>query len=64
MHRGHDLVVENNIMGIQLKCIKSRSSEEMGDSTRLDFQMDFSEIHVRMLFLFVLLHSCGNLFSI
>lgn len=46
VHRGHDLVLENNIMGIQLKCIKSRSSEEMGDSTRLDFQMDFSEIHL------------------
>ncbi|KAK9271467.1 hypothetical protein L1049_027058 [Liquidambar formosana] len=46
LHREHDLVVENNIMGIQLKSIKSRSSEDVGDSTRLDVQMDFSEIHL------------------
>lgn len=46
MHREHDLIVENNIMGIQLKSIKSRSNEDVGESTRLDVQMDFSEIHV------------------
>lgn len=46
MHQEHDLVVENNIMGIQLKIIKPRSSEDVGDSTRLDVLMDFSEIHL------------------
>ncbi|KAF5955463.1 hypothetical protein HYC85_008319 [Camellia sinensis] len=46
LHRGHDLLVENNIMGIQVKSIKSRSIEDVGESTRLDIQMDFSEIHL------------------
>lgn len=46
VHHEHDIDVENNIMGIQLKIIKSRFSEDVGDSTRLDVQMDFSEIHV------------------
>ncbi|XP_042988908.1 protein SABRE isoform X2 [Carya illinoinensis] len=46
VHHEHDIDVENNIMGIQLKIIKSRFSEDVGDSTRLDVQMDFSEIHL------------------
>ncbi|KAJ8762590.1 hypothetical protein K2173_008029 [Erythroxylum novogranatense] len=46
VHREHNLVVENNIMGVQLKSIKSRSTEDIGDSTRLDVQIDFSEIHL------------------
>lgn len=46
MHREHGLSVENNIMGIQLKSTKSRSTEDLGESTRLDFQLEFSEIHV------------------
>nr|KJB58840.1 hypothetical protein B456_009G228700 [Gossypium raimondii] len=46
MHLQHDIVVENNIMGIQLKCIKSRSTEDVGESERLDVQLDFSEIHL------------------
>ena len=48
LHRGHNLVVENNIMGIQLKSIKSQCIEDVGESTRLEVQMDFSEIHVRI----------------
>lgn len=51
MHQGRNLVVDNNIMGIQMRSIKSRSSEDVGDSTRLDVQLDFSEIHVWMLIL-------------
>ncbi|KAE8666757.1 Protein SABRE [Hibiscus syriacus] len=46
LHRQHDIAVENNIMGIQLKCIKSRSTEDVGESTRLDVQLDFSEMHL------------------
>ncbi|XVF36567.1 hypothetical protein REPUB_Repub19eG0068700 [Reevesia pubescens] len=46
VHRGHDIVVENNIMGIQLKSIKSRPTEDVVESTRLDVQLDFSEIHL------------------
>ncbi|GMY06946.1 protein SABRE isoform X1, partial [Fagus crenata] len=46
VHQEHNLVVENNIMGIQLRILKSRSSEDVGESTRLDVQMDFSEIHL------------------
>ncbi|KAK6940268.1 FMP27, GFWDK domain [Dillenia turbinata] len=45
-HQGHDLVAENNIMGIQLKSTKSQSSEDMGESTRLDVQIDLSGIHL------------------
>ncbi|XVE95166.1 hypothetical protein REPUB_Repub02eG0072900 [Reevesia pubescens] len=46
VHHEHDIVVENNIMGIQLKSIKSRSTEDVGESTRIDVQLDFSEIHL------------------
>uniref|UniRef100_A0A2P2MSK6 Protein SABRE isoform X1 n=1 Tax=Rhizophora mucronata TaxID=61149 RepID=A0A2P2MSK6_RHIMU len=46
VHREHNLVIENNIMGIQLKSVKSRSTEDIGESTRLDVQLDFSEIHL------------------
>ncbi|KAJ0025914.1 hypothetical protein Pint_07300 [Pistacia integerrima] len=44
LHQEHGLGVENNIMGIQLKSTKSRSTEDLGESTRLDFLLDFSEI--------------------
>lgn len=33
-------------MGIELKTMKSQASEDVGESTRLDVQLDFSEIHV------------------
>ena len=46
VHREHELVVENNIMGIQFKIIKSRCLEDLGETARLDLQMEFSEIHV------------------
>ncbi|XP_010277543.1 PREDICTED: protein SABRE [Nelumbo nucifera] len=46
VHRGHDLVIENNIMGIHLRSSKSQSNEDMGESTHFDVQMDFSEIHL------------------
>lgn len=46
LHKGLDLVVENNIMGIQVKSTKSQSVEDVGESTRLDIQMEFSEIHL------------------
>ncbi|XP_043712424.1 protein SABRE isoform X1 [Telopea speciosissima] len=46
VHRGQDLFVENNVMGIHLRSSKSVSNEDMGESTRLDVQMDFSEIHL------------------
>ncbi|KAL6176770.1 hypothetical protein ACLB2K_053403 [Fragaria x ananassa] len=45
-HREHDFAFENNIMGIQLKSSKSQSSEDVGESTRLDVQLEFSEIHL------------------
>ena len=48
VHREHSIVVENKIMGIQLKSIKSQLSEDVGESTRVDIQLDFSEIHVRV----------------
>lgn len=46
IHRGYGLVVENNIMGIQLKCTTSKSVEELGESVRLDVQLEFSEIYL------------------
>lgn len=41
-------MAENSIMGIQLKSTKSRSIEDVGESTRLDVELDFSEIYVCM----------------
>ncbi|XP_061371719.1 protein SABRE isoform X2 [Gastrolobium bilobum] len=46
VHRESGLSIENNIMGIQLKSTKSRSTEDVGESTRVDFQLEFSEIHL------------------
>ncbi|OIT20883.1 protein sabre [Nicotiana attenuata] len=46
VHREVGLMVENNIMGIQLKGTKTRSFEDVGESTRVDVQMEFSEIHL------------------
>ncbi|XP_057773183.1 protein SABRE-like [Salvia miltiorrhiza] len=45
-HRGYGLLVENNIRGIQLKCMKSQAVEDLGESVRLDVQMEFSEIYL------------------
>ncbi|KAL3504883.1 hypothetical protein ACH5RR_034724 [Cinchona calisaya] len=46
MHRGQGLVIENNILGIQLKSRKSRTVEDLNESTRLDVQLEFCEIHL------------------
>ncbi|KAL0718645.1 hypothetical protein Bca4012_067968 [Brassica carinata] len=46
VNREHDLVAENNITGIQLRSVKSKSFEDTGESTRLDVQMELSEIHL------------------
>ncbi|CAH9105183.1 unnamed protein product [Cuscuta epithymum] len=46
VHHGEGLLADSNIMGIQLKGSKSRSIEDVGESTRLDVQMEFSEIHL------------------
>ncbi|KAL2317608.1 hypothetical protein Fmac_031484 [Flemingia macrophylla] len=46
VHSEHNLYAENNIMGIQFKSIKSRPAKDVGESTRLHFQLEFSEIHV------------------
>ncbi|KAL9684811.1 hypothetical protein QQ045_022252 [Rhodiola kirilowii] len=45
-HKEYDIVLDNNIMGIQLKSIKSLSSDDIGDNARIDVQVDFSEIHL------------------
>ncbi|CAI0464014.1 unnamed protein product [Linum tenue] len=45
LHQEHNLLLENNIMGFKFKCLKSPSSEDV-ESTRLDIQMDFSEMHL------------------
>ncbi|GER37363.1 Golgi-body localisation protein domain [Striga asiatica] len=46
VHRSYGLTIDNNIMGIQLKCMKSCSIEDVGESVKLDVQMEFSEIHL------------------
>nr|XP_043638538.1 protein SABRE isoform X2 [Erigeron canadensis] len=46
VHKEHSIVLENNIMGIQFKSVKSRFVEDIGESTRLDVQLEFSEIHL------------------
>ncbi|KAK7372939.1 hypothetical protein VNO80_06330 [Phaseolus coccineus] len=45
-HRERNLYVENNIMGIQFRSIKSRPTKDGGESTRLHFQLEFGEIHI------------------
>ncbi|KAK4387684.1 protein SABRE [Sesamum angolense] len=45
-HRGYGLMLENNIMGVQLKLMKSRTVEDVGESAKLDIQLEFSEIHL------------------
>ncbi|XP_061345729.1 protein SABRE-like [Gastrolobium bilobum] len=45
-HREYGISVESNITGIQLESIKSRSTKDVGESTCLDFQLEFSEIHL------------------
>ncbi|CAH2047248.1 unnamed protein product [Thlaspi arvense] len=46
VNREHDLVAGNNITGIQLRSVKSKSLEDTGECTRLDVQMELSEIHL------------------
>nr|XP_043614487.1 protein SABRE-like [Erigeron canadensis] len=43
VHKEHCVTLENNITAIQFKSIKSPS---VGETTQLDLQLDFSEIHI------------------
>ncbi|KAK1379101.1 Golgi-body localization protein domain [Heracleum sosnowskyi] len=45
-HGGSNFMAKNNVSRIQLKSTKSRYIEDVGDSTRLDVQLDFGEIHL------------------
>ncbi|KAL7085464.1 hypothetical protein ACP275_14G282700 [Erythranthe tilingii] len=44
IHRGYGLLVENNIMGIQLKCMKSQSVEDVGESLLREIGISIVEI--------------------
>ncbi|KAK4742107.1 hypothetical protein SAY87_000108 [Trapa incisa] len=46
VYQEHNVSLDNKIVGIQLRCTKSRSSEDAVESTHLDVQMNFSEIHI------------------
>lgn len=47
MHQGQGLTVENNIMGVHLRCSKSIACDDSGDTAaHFDVQLDFSEIHL------------------
>lgn len=47
MHLGQGLYVQNNVMGIHLRCSKCVGYEDSGETaSHFDVQMDFSEIHV------------------
>ncbi|RDX71635.1 Protein SABRE, partial [Mucuna pruriens] len=46
VHRERGLSVENNIIGMQFRSIKSRSAKDVGESTRLHLHLEFSEIHL------------------
>ncbi|KAK7301095.1 hypothetical protein RJT34_11955 [Clitoria ternatea] len=46
VHRENGLSVENKVIGVQFKSVKSRPAKDIGESTRLHFQLEFSEIHV------------------
>ncbi|XP_027941249.1 protein SABRE-like [Vigna unguiculata] len=45
-HRERNLFVENSIVGLQFKSIKSRPSKDGGESRRLHFQLEFGEINL------------------
>lgn len=60
MHREQGLLMENNIRGIQLKSTKSQSVEDVGESTRLDVQLEFSEIHVCVKAYNMYSHKCSS----
>ncbi|XP_042416673.1 LOW QUALITY PROTEIN: protein SABRE-like [Zingiber officinale] len=47
MHRGKDIMIENNVRGIHLSSSKSQLHEESGETTsHFDVQVVFSEIHL------------------
>ncbi|OVA01833.1 FMP27 [Macleaya cordata] len=46
VHRAQNLVIDSNVTGIHLRSSKSLFNEDMGESTRFDVQLDFSEIHL------------------
>ncbi|KAD4586171.1 hypothetical protein E3N88_23772 [Mikania micrantha] len=46
VHKERHVVMENSITAVQFKSIKSQSVEDVGESTRLDLQLNFSEIHI------------------
>ncbi|KAK9070488.1 hypothetical protein SSX86_010890 [Deinandra increscens subsp. villosa] len=46
VHKERRVVLENTITAVQFKSLKSRSVDDAGESTRLDLQLDFSEIHI------------------
>ncbi|KAL8166129.1 hypothetical protein V2J09_007628 [Rumex salicifolius] len=46
VHHEQDLFAENEIMGVQLKSWKSQTTEDGGESVKLDVQLDLSEIHL------------------
>ncbi|CAN0873523.1 Protein SABRE [Linum grandiflorum] len=45
LHKEHNISVKNSIRGFKFKSIKSPSSEDV-ESTRLDVEVDFSEMHL------------------
>ncbi|KAI3948050.1 hypothetical protein MKX01_014649 [Papaver californicum] len=46
VHRAQNLFNDSNVTGIHLRCSKSPFNEDMGESTRFDVQLDFTEIHL------------------
>ncbi|CAJ1971662.1 unnamed protein product [Sphenostylis stenocarpa] len=46
VHRERSLLAENNIGGIQFKSVKSLPAKDIGESTRLHFQLEFGEINL------------------
>ncbi|KAG9130844.1 hypothetical protein Leryth_016988 [Lithospermum erythrorhizon] len=46
VHREHGIVIDNNIMGIEMRSVRSQINEDVGESMRLDMQMEFREIHI------------------
>nr|XP_018450276.1 PREDICTED: protein SABRE-like isoform X1 [Raphanus sativus] len=46
VNQEHDLFAENNVTGIILRSIKSKSVEDAGEITRRSVQMELNEIHL------------------
>lgn len=60
LHKGQNLYIENNVMGIHFKSSKSQYEDSGETTSHLDIQMDLSEIHVHVSIYLCFLSLCNS----